>query len=222
MKLTVLCILTVVLFTAVAVWAQRDDWPRFDPRTFGPQGELREIIVWGFYARDNEGEVRKAEDYLRAMGMLKEGGSVLDVFPDSDLGKERYNRSGQRFCDHVTDEETKGRYPIINADLRVRLYDREGTILSEELLRDEFPENTKRSFPQNTEETAYEWQVIAHVPYHEEGDSLRVVRLAKGKEILLEHLEFHSADKLWREIEEGQFYAYYITDDGCFLSPPLR
>ena len=130
------------------------------------------------------------------------------------LGEEKYDHSGQRFCDHITDEETKREYPTINPDLRVRLYDREGNVLSEDVPRDEFPKNT--------EEKAYEWQVIAHVPYHEEGDSLRFVRLENGKEILLERLEFRTAQELWREIEEGKFYAYLITDDGCFVSPPAR
>ena len=221
MKLTIACIVTVALFAAGAVLEPRDDSPRADARTFGPHGELKEIIVWGLYVRDNDQEIREIEDYLRTMRIIEDDESVLEKFAHWQLGEERYNRSGQRFCDHETDEETKSKYPVINPDLRVRLYDRKETILSEDVLRDEFPENTKRSFPKNTEETAYEWQVIAHVPYHEEGDSLRVVRLENGKEILLERLEFHSAQKLWREVEEGQFYAYYITDDGCFLSPPI-
>ena len=130
------------------------------------------------------------------------------------LGEERYNRSGQKFCDHVTDEETKSKYPIINPDLRVRLYDREWNVLSEDVPRD--------YSPKNTDETSYIWQIVVHVPYHEEGHSLRLVRLENGKEILLERLEFYSAQELWRDVEEGQFYAYLYSEGGCFLSPPIR
>ncbi len=212
MKLSHLCILMVALFAVGVVLMPRDNTLRSDWRTFGPQGELKEIIVWGFYTRESEQEVQDAHDDLK--WYLKEGQSVVEKFPHLNLGEEKYNRSGQRFCDHVTDEETKKKYPIINPNLRVRLYDREGDVLSEDFARDEFPKNT--------DEMSYRWHVIAHVPYHEEGHSLRLVRLEDGKEILLEQLEFHSAQKLWREVEEGEFYAYLISDDGCFISPPMR
>ena len=214
MKLTIACILTVALFAAGAVLTPWDNAARSDSRTFGPQGELREIIVWGVYTRESEKEIRDTEDYLRNMHIIRENESVLHKFPHSQLGKERYYWSGQRFCDHATDEEEKRKYPVINPNLRVRLYDTTENVLSEDVLRDEFPENT--------EEAAYEWQVIAHVPYHAEGDSLRLVRLEKGKEILLERLEFHSPLKLWGEVKDGEYHAYFITNDGCFLSPPIR
>ena len=216
MKLSHLCILVTLLLVVGGVLGARNDLFGTTPHDW----ELKEIIVWGFYTQESEEEVREVEDYLRAMGDLEEGDSVRERFSHLRLGEERYGRSGQKFCRYATDEETKRKDPVINPDLRVRLYDREGHILSEDILTDQAPQNTKRSFPQNTEETAYHWQVIAYVPYNEKGHSLRLVRLENGKEILLERLEFHIAQSLYREIEEGKSYAYLITDDDCFLSPP--
>ena len=183
-------------------------------------GELEEIKIWGIYIRESEEEIRDAEEDLK--WYLEEGESVLEKFAHMGLGKERYGHSGQRFCRHVTGEGTKNEHPAINPNLQVRLYDKAGKVLSKDFLRDEFPENTKRSFPNNTEEMAYQWHVIAYVPYHKEGDTLKLVRLQNGREILLEQLEFHSLERLMQEIEEGKFYAYIPTADGCFLSPPMR
>ena len=195
--------------------ARRSVDRKFLPRQFSTG--LKEVQVWGFYILENEEEIRDAEEYLRRYLEHGESLSVSDLEEFShhlNLGEERYNRSGQRFCRHVTDEETKDKHPVINPNLRVRLYDREWNVLSEDFLRDEAPQNTK--------DDAYEWHVIAYVPYHEKGYSLRLVRLENGKEILLEKLAFHSLEKLSREIEQGKFYAYLRTTDGCFLSPPLR
>lgn len=208
MKLSHLCILVVLLLVAGGALAARNDLFGIAPDDW----ELKEIVVWGFYTQENEEEVRKVEDYLRAMGDLKEGDSVRERFSHLRLGEERFVRSGQQFCRYATDEETKSKDPVIDPDLRVRLYDGNGHILSEDILRDKAP--------QNTEETAYSWQIIAYVPYREKGHSLRLVRLENGKEILLGRLDFHTAQSLYREIEEGKFYAYLITDDDCFLSPP--
>lgn len=208
MKWTLLCILTVSLIAVGVVLAARDNSPETGP--YGP--ELKEVKVWGFYTRENTEEIPEAEKFFRRE--LKEGESVVEKYPDWKLGEEKYNRSGQRFCRHVTDEETKSKHPVINPNLRVRLYDREWNVLSEDFLRDDSPENTK--------ETAYTWYVIAYVPYHKRGHQLRVVRLENGKEIFLARLEFHSIQKLYREIKEGKFYAYMPTADDCFLSPPLR
>ena len=212
MKLTLLCILTVSLIAVGVVLAARDNSPETGP--YGP--ELKEVKVWGFYTRENTEEIPEAEKFFRRY--LEDGESIEEYFEKQfghlRLGEERYGRSGQRFCRHVTDEETKNKHPVINPNLRVRLYDREWNVLSEDFLRDDSPENTK--------ETAYTWYVIAYVPYHKRGHQLRVVRLENGKEIFLARLEFHSIQKLYREIKEGKFYAYMPTADDCFLSPPLR
>ena len=77
MKLTIACILTVALFAAGAVLTPWDNAARSDSRTFGPQGELKETIVWGVYTRESEQEIREAEDYLRTMRIIKEDESVL-------------------------------------------------------------------------------------------------------------------------------------------------
>ena len=218
MRLTLLYSLIVSLFLGCGALAAADESRQIIERKFGlsgPRGgEFKEIRIWGLYIRESEEEVREVEDYLRTMGYIKDGESAQAIYPNSRFGEERYNRSGQRFCDHVTDEETKSKYPVINPNLRVRLYDRAGNVLSEDFLRDEAPENTK--------ETAYEWYVIAYVPYREEGYKLRLVRLENGREILLDRLELHSRRKLYREIEEGKFYAYLRTTDGCLLSPPMK
>ena len=89
-------------------------------------GELKEVKVWGFYTRENWEEEQEVEDYLRAMDDFKKGDSVRENFEHLRLGEERYNRSGQLFCPHTTDEETKNGHPVINPDLRVRLYGEAG------------------------------------------------------------------------------------------------
>ena len=188
---------------------------------YWPDWELKEVKIWGSYTRENWEEVKEVEDYLRATGYLTGTESAQEKFPSLRLGEERYDRSGQLFCPHTTDEETKNEDPVINPDLRIRLYDRAWNVLSEDFLRDRAPHNTKKKFPTNTEEAAYEWSVVAYVPYHEEGHSLKLVRLEDGKEVLIERLEFQSIQSLKQEIEQGEFYAYILTDDNCFLSPPL-
>ena len=160
----------VLLLIAGCVVLATDEDARFTiGRNWGayywPDWELKEVKIWGVYTRQNWEEVQEVEDYLRAMGDLEEGERVQEKFANLRLGEERYNRSGQLFCPHTTDGETRNEDPVINPDLRVRLYDREWNVLSEDFLRDKAPHNTKRQFPTNAEEAAYEWTVVAYIPY---------------------------------------------------------
>ena len=178
-----------------------------------PKKELKEMIIWGFYTRENQEEIEEAEKMFRSRGFLKEGESVEEKFSHLELGKEKYNRSGQLFCYEGKKEETKVESRIFNPNLKVQLYDKGGNLLSEDFLRD--------SNPKNSTENSYEWSVISYVPYHKEGHDLQVVRFEVDNKIILEKLEFHSLEKLRKEIEENPFYAYRYSGN-CYLSPPLR
>ena len=215
--------LAALAIVACILAAAGEDARFYFERNFGLYGwfggALEEITIWGIYVRENEEEMRSAEEDLK--WYLEEGETVREKYAHLGLGEERFNYAGQKFCRYATGDDSKGEHTVINPDLRVRLYDKARNVLSEDFLRDEFPENTRRSFPNNTKETVYEWKVIAYVPYREEGDTLKLVRLNDGKEIFLAQLEFRSLQGLMTEIEQGKFYAYRLTDDGCFLSPPM-
>ena len=111
------------------------------------QEELKEIIIRGSYTRESQEEIKKAEEEFRFRGALKEGESVKEKFANLQLGKERYERSGKQFCYDKREEEIKEEDTVFNPNLRVRLYDKEGNILSEDFLRDEFPENSSKNSP---------------------------------------------------------------------------
>ena len=181
---------------------------------FRLRGDLEEVQIWGGYTRENEIEVPQFEEELRFLGSLKEGESAGEEYAHLNLGQERYLRAGQAFCFSRTADPIREKAPVIDKNVRMRLYDREGNLLSEEFVRDEFPESSDwRSF---------EWNIVAYVPYHEQGHEIRVVRLDGNEEIVLEQLPTYALEELlYHAYVKRSFYAYHYQD-GCFVSPPTH
>ena len=104
----------------------------------------------------------------------------------SHVGKESFRYSRYReYCYNETEKENKN--PVFNKNLRARLYDKEGNLLSEDFLR-----WNGRSIPESQ-------SVISYLPYHDEGYEFRVVRLKEKKEIVLKKIEIYTQEEL-REI----------------------
>ena len=110
------------------------------------------------------------------------------TFPDKKLeeivisgryGKEQFHYSEVRYCYNKTDNKED----VFNSDLKVRLYDKEGKMLSEDFLRSESDDNLSRS-------------VTAYLSYHDEGHEIRIVKLNGNKEILLDTLGFAPQSEL--------------------------
>ena len=104
----------------------------------------------------------------------------------SGLGEEGFSYSQYReYCYNETEEENKN--PVFNKNLRARLYDREGNLLSEDFLRWD-----GRSIPKSQ-------SVISYLPYRDEGYKIHVVRLKGKREVILYDIRTPTQSRL-REI----------------------
>ena len=173
-----------------------------------PDKELKEIIIRGWYAPENKEK-------------------------EPDMEKEQFGYSGKRFCYSETNEGEKK--PVFNDNLRVRLYSKEGKLLSEDFLRLEYPENydeegryseaylreqyesrpERYQIPVHMRSTPEDGilssrSVISYLPYYDEGHEIHIVRLKGKKEVFLEELKFFPRAVLTHRIP---LYRYGHTFD---------
>ena len=189
------------------------------PKPVFPDKDLKEVIISGWYAPENKAKAKAREKELRSEGRLKEWESFEEKY--SYVEKESFNYAGKFYCYN----ETQDKKPVFNKNLRVRLYDKKGQMLTEDYLRLSHPEDydEKGRYSEAYLRERYalhpEWDdmpyrhlrltpeegilssraVISYLPYHDEGHELRIVKLQGRKEVLLKKLGFSSQSEL-REI----------------------
>ena len=170
-----------------------------------PDKDLKEIKVYGrYYPEDKQALKELKQELLRnercdkndrtircprpGLRSLYIGETLEEALRNrfSGLGEEGFSYSPYReYCYNETEKEDKK--PVFNKNLRARLYDKEGNLLSEDFLRWD-----GRSIPESQ-------SVISYLPYLNEGYEFRVVRLKGKKEIVLKKIEIYTQEEL-REI----------------------
>ncbi|MDE0518995.1 MAG: hypothetical protein OXH36_05530 [Bdellovibrionales bacterium] len=175
--------LVVFSFNSLAMsWFERE-----------PQ-EIQEIKIYGNYHPGGPEEIEDSERFYREHGRLEEGETLADIpgLVYDYLGKERF-RTGRNwksiiYCYGEILDEDRELAPVIDPNLRARMYDQEGNLLAEDTLRDGKPE-LKDPFSRLT---------VTYLPYLRNGDvTIRIVRLEEDEEVLLyEFLEIRSHETL--------------------------
>ena len=151
-----------------------------------PDKNLKEIVIRGRYIPENKKELEELKKELRTNERcdknyerckrysLNMGETVEEALKNrfSGVGEEDFGYSQHReYCYNETDENDKK--PVFRKDLRARLYNREGHLLSEDFLR-----WGGRLIPKSQ-------SIISYLPYHNEGYKIHVVRLEGKKEMIL-------------------------------------
>ena len=151
-----------------------------------PNKELEEIIVRGGYSPGGD----KAREWLKRKlideELLKTGESVEEAIRDryQDEIEEYFNYSQMKSCYYKKNDKE----PIFNHDLKTRLYNKEGIMLTEDFLRLEKCCRFRDDDP---------W-VVSYLPYHDEGHEIRIVKLEGTTEVVLETLSYISGSELKR------------------------
>ncbi len=147
------------------------------------------------------------------------------TFPDKNLSeirlsgdystsgtKEKFEYKGSNPCYYVK-KPKKG--DILDKNLRARLYDKDGNILTEDFLR---VWDTYDKY----------FRVISYLPYDDNGHEIRIVRLKDNQEVTLETIEFLSESQL-KELDGGgrlnitiNHGWYFKKEAQCFIPPPYR
>ena len=147
--------------------------------------ELLDIKVYGTYYSGDPKEIEDNEKYWRKEGVLKEGETLADSWQTAHflefLGKERFKTRLRPliYCYGKIMDEDRESAVVFNPDLRARMYDREGNLLAEDVLRDRLP--GRHPFAKFT---------VAYLPYLKDGDvAIRFVQLEGDKEIVLRELK---------------------------------
>ena len=144
-----------------------------------PDTELKEIIIRGNYSPGGQKSLEALKKWLVKEGKLKEGESITEALKDEykDYIREYFNYSEMLYCYQTTNNKESD----LSHDLRARLYDKEGKMLTEDKFRFVYPDVGD-----------FSRIVVAYLTYHNEGHEIRVVRLEKQKEMLIETFEFDS------------------------------
>ena len=147
--------------------------------------QLREIRVSGTYFSGDPKEIESTEEYYRKEGVLKEGETLADSRQTRHfleyVGKERLDVRYRRvtYCYGKISDENRESAVVFNLDLRARMYDGEGNLLAEDVLRDSRPGRDR-----------FLKFIVAYLPYLNDGDvAIRFVRLEGDKEIVLRELK---------------------------------
>ena len=215
------------------------------PKPVFPDKDLKEVIISGWYAPENKAKAKAREKELRSEGRLKEWESFEEKY--SYVEKESFNYAGKFYCYN----ETQDKKPVFNKNLRVRLYDKKGQMLTEDYLRLSHPEDydEKGRYSEKYIEDLYyrppgvpqipdqvrltpeegilsSRAVISYLPYHDEGREIRIVKLQGRKEVLLKKLGFSSQSEL-REISyiDTDFNRregwVFDEESECHIPPPF-
>ena len=167
-----------------------------------PNKNLKEIIVYGTYSLENKEELEKLKKNLlinercdpsdRSTRCKYHSLNVGETLEEAlktrflGIGEEGFGYSQYKeYCYNETDENDKK--PVFRKNLKARLYDKEGNLLSEDFLR-----WGGRTIPESQ-------NVISYLPYHDNGYKIRVVKLEGKKEVILNEKIMVTQEKL-REI----------------------
>ena len=195
------------------------------PESTFPDKELEEIIVIGWYSPENQKDIEELKEELLRRPKCKEdstepercglvsGETVEEAIKNRypNIGKEQFGYSGKSYCYNKTNDKEAP----FNQNLKVRLYDKEGKMLTEDILRTESDDEFHRT-------------VISYLPYHDEGHEIRIIRLERGKEIIIESLAFASQSELVKStfvntIKNRRDGAFVFDEETkCHLAPYPR
>ena len=149
-----------------------------------PEGDIQEIRIYGNYEPHDPQRLDNFKEMLIRNHYLKPG----DVFEKKyahflDKGDEKFSEHLRfNYCYDKTPDGRKE--PVINKNLRVRLYDGKGNVVAEDYLRvGKFDEKNNRYF------------TVSYIPYETKADyflvaRFQVVRLEGEKEVILRRRRF--------------------------------
>ena len=181
----------------------------------GKPKELQEIKIFGDYHPGGPKEIERSERFYREHGVLEEGQTLADSWQTAhmleDLGKERF-KIGKKsiiYCYGKILDEDRETAPMFDPNLRARMYDREGNLLAEDILKDRKSER-KDPFLRLT---------VAYLPYLRNGNvTIRIVRLEGDEEVILYERDndIYSHERLKRHDQSdlhgyGYAYRFYET-----------
>ena len=182
------------------------------PELVLPDKDLKEIIISGWYWPEDPERVKAIEEAYRRRGLIKEWESFEEKYPEAlRAGDERFSYSWWAYCYN----ETRDKEPVFNKKFRVRLYNREGQLLTEDFLRLEFPDSNNRKIP----------SIIVYLPYHEKGHKISTVKLEGKKEIFIgdQKIPFLSYDELIsKTVPPYARRGYKFNEETqCHIAPPI-
>ena len=136
-----------------------------------PDKDLKEIIIHGIYAPEDEEITKKIKRELREGNLTEIDRRAKERLLSDKVGDEGFGYSSLMYCYNKTREEDKE--TILNKNIRVRLYDEEDNLLSSAYLRSE------SEFIHNSQ------SVIIYLPYHKKGSKYKVIRFEGRKEVFI-------------------------------------
>ena len=193
------------------------------PETAFPQGGLKEVVIRGWYAPEDPKEAEELKETLLQRGLceiktfsaercgLQERENLEKKH--SRAGKERFSYTEINYCYNRTDDK----YPVLNNNLRARLYDKKGKMLTESSL----------IFDGNDIDDSSR-SVVSRLPYHNEGHEIRIVRLEREKERFIKGFMFlpyfELLETTFPDNHFNRMERVYIFDEKsqCHISPGPR
>ena len=187
-----------------------------------PDKELKQVVIKGSYYPKNPERVKEVEIRLREAGFLKDGETLKEKYPwRLKRGDEKYTFTNNYYCYNAV--KIEDREPCYYRDIRIRTYNKEGQVTTEDCLRvneepnkyDEQGRYTEEYLKQRYKEYPHETKpedgilakrfVIAYIPYNENNHKTRIVRLKGEKEVVLEEFGGFS-------LKKSQLIELYYSD----------
>ena len=203
-----------VIFCCSSVQAhdiQREDYETKHDLTAFSETKLKEIFIWGLYVQEDPREVEKIGEWYRVIAAPHRRAIHSNDLPQFREKEELYSSSGMIFCLRDTNQEIKEMSAIFDPSLRVRLYNKEGKVVSEDFLRDSAFDLDNPG--------PYERAVVSYIPHREEGHKLRIVQLASEGETVIATLAFYTLEVL-RAV--SIYLKGYSFSGDCYASPETR
>ena len=183
---------------------------KHDLTAFG-EAKLKEIFIWGLYIQEDHKEIEKVGEWYRVIADPHR--RAINSYDRLKFREKEalYSSAGKIFCFRDTNEEIKEKNAIFDPNLRVRLYNKSGQVISENFLRD--------SAFDLDEPGPYGRAVVSYIPHREEGHKLKIVQLASEGETVIATLAFYTLEEL-RE-DSTRLLGYSLSGD-CYVPPGKR
>ena len=118
--------------SALAHDIQRDSYETKHDLTASSEAQLKEIFIWGLYIQEDHKEIEKVGEWYRVIADPHRRAVNSYDRPEFREKEERYSSSGKIFCFRETNVEVKERNEVFDPNLRVRLYNKAGKVISED------------------------------------------------------------------------------------------
>ena len=191
-----------------------------------PDKNLQEFIIYGKYRPTLEEfktellnrPICPKNDWRTKDCGLVEGETFEEALKNrfTGVGKEGFTYSGSYYCYNKTEEYKKP--PIYKKNLKIKLYDKQGNLLSEDFLR----QREKSPIPDFQ-------SVYAYVPYHENAGKIYITKQEDKKEVIIKDLflgfptqtELRKRSALYKVYNDVGGWTYKPKEE-CHLAPPTR